>query len=96
MMAFVAGRSITTIEGLGEGEHLHPLQQAFLDADAMQCGYCTSGMIMAGAGLLARKPSMPAREIARALDGNICRCGTYSRILAAVQKAAESMKGGRR
>jgi aerobic-type carbon monoxide dehydrogenase small subunit (CoxS/CutS family) len=94
----VADKPITTIEGLENDGHLHPLQQAFLDQGAMQCGYCTSGMIVAGAGLLAREddPSLP--EIVKAMEGNICRCGTYPRILAAIRQAAASIKakGGAR
>ena len=92
----VAGRSITTIEGLERDGRLHPLQQAFLDVGAMQCGYCTPGMIVAGAGLLAKNARPSDREIRRALEGNICRCGTYPRILAAVQRAAGTLKGGER
>jgi aerobic-type carbon monoxide dehydrogenase small subunit (CoxS/CutS family) len=84
----VGDKEITTIEGLGSPEHLHPLQQAFLDLNAMQCGYCTSGMILAGAALL-KSNSHPTREqIVTALNHNICRCGTYQRILAAVQLAS--------
>lgn len=90
----VMGKAITTIEGLEQEGRLHPLQQAFLDAGALQCGYCTSGMIMAGVGLLSKKPNPTVPEIVRAMDGNVCRCGTYLRILTAIQKAAESMKGG--
>ena len=91
-----AGKRVTTIEGLERDGQLHPLQAAFIDAGAMQCGYCTPGMIMAGVGLLARDtdPDLPA--IVRAMDGNICRCGTYTRILSAIRKAAEVMKGGAR
>jgi aerobic-type carbon monoxide dehydrogenase small subunit (CoxS/CutS family) len=92
----IGEKPITTIEGLEQAGRLHPLQQAFLDHGAMQCGYCTSGMIMAGAGLLARTPDPDLPEIVRAMDGNICRCGTYPRILAAIRKAAETMKGGAR
>jgi aerobic-type carbon monoxide dehydrogenase small subunit (CoxS/CutS family) len=92
----VADRSITTIEGLATDGRLHPLQQAFLDVGAMQCGYCTTGMIVAGAGLLATNASPNASEILQALEGNICRCGTYTRVVAAVRKAAETMKGGAR
>jgi nicotinate dehydrogenase subunit A len=92
----VTGRSITTIEGLEKDGHLHPLQQAFLDVGAMQCGYCTPGMIVAGAGLLAKNEAPSEGEIAKALEGNICRCGTYPRIVAAVSKAALAMKGGAR
>lgn len=84
----VAGREITTIEGLETKGRLHPLQQTFLDVEAMQCGYCTPGMIVSGAALL-RKNSNPTREeIARAMEGNICRCGTYPRIVLAVEMAA--------
>jgi aerobic-type carbon monoxide dehydrogenase small subunit (CoxS/CutS family) len=92
----VAERPIITIEGLARDGRLHPLQQAFLDAGAMQCGYCTSGMIMAGAGLLAKNADPDLPEIIRAMDGNICRCGTYPRILTAIRHAAAAMKGGAR
>jgi aerobic-type carbon monoxide dehydrogenase small subunit (CoxS/CutS family) len=86
--ASVAGKEITTIEGLEKNGRLHPLQEAFLEHDAMQCGYCTAGMIMSGAGLLRRNPNPTRQEIIRAMDGNICRCGTYPRIIAAVRTAA--------
>ncbi len=87
----VAGREITTIEGLEKNGRLHPLQQAFIDAESMQCGYCTSGMILSGVALL-RANANPARpEIVRAMQGNVCRCGTYPRILLAVQMAAQRM-----
>src|SRR5690348_13442065 len=86
-----AGRPITTIEGLEADGRLHPLQQAFLDADAMQCGYCTPGMIMSGAGLLGKKPQASVEEIRTGLQGNVCRCGTYPRIVAAVQMAQRQM-----
>lgn len=96
----VAGKEITTIEGLADGERLHPLQQAFVDCDAMQCGYCTPGMIMQSAALLRREPSPSEAEIRGELEGNLCRCGTQNRIVAAVHKAARSMgamaKGERR
>src|SRR5437660_10191118 len=92
----VAGQPITTIEGLEQDGALHPLQQAFLDAGAMQCGYCTPGMIMAGGGPLPKSPDPDLAEILRAMDGNICRCGTYPRILAAIRKASEALKGGAR
>jgi aerobic-type carbon monoxide dehydrogenase small subunit (CoxS/CutS family) len=91
----VGEKPITTIEGLAQGGQLHPLQQAMLDAGAMQCGYCTPGMIMSGVGLLARNPDPDRDEIIRDMDGNICRCGTYTRILAAIQQAARA-KGGAR
>ncbi len=84
----VAGASVTTIEGLEEHGRLHPLQQAFLDEGAAQCGYCTPGMILAGAAFLSANPSPTAEEAARALEGNICRCGTHPRIVAAVLRAA--------
>ena len=87
-LAAVAGKSITTIEGLEEAGRLHPLQQAFLDAGAMQCGFCTAGMIVAGAALLRRNGDPDETEIRHALEGNLCRCGTYARIVAAVRAAA--------
>jgi aerobic-type carbon monoxide dehydrogenase small subunit (CoxS/CutS family) len=89
----VAGKQITTIEGLAGNGHLHPLQQAFLDADAMQCGYCTPGMILSAAGLLQKNASPADAEIKRALEGNVCRCGTYPRIIAAVRMAAAGKRG---
>jgi aerobic-type carbon monoxide dehydrogenase small subunit (CoxS/CutS family) len=92
----VANQAITTIEGLEHEGHLHALQQAFLDMGAMQCGYCTPGMIMSGVGLLARETELSDAAIAKAMDGNICRCGTYTRIVAAIRKAAETTKGGAR
>src|SRR5262245_58320956 len=73
----VAGKPIMTIEGVAPNGQLHPLQQAFLEADALQCGYCTSGMIMAGVALLNKTPSPGQAEIVRFMEGNICRCGTY-------------------
>jgi aerobic-type carbon monoxide dehydrogenase small subunit (CoxS/CutS family) len=88
----VAGKQITTIEGLAQGEKLHPLQQAFLDCGAMQCGYCTPGMIMAGAALLKSQQSPDAAAIVEAMQGNICRCGTYTRIVAAIRQAAAAGK----
>jgi isoquinoline 1-oxidoreductase alpha subunit len=88
----VAGREISTIEGLADGERLHPLQQAFLDCDAMQCGYCTCGMIMSAVALLRKSPAPSETEIKQKLDGTICRCGTYNRIVEAVHKAAGVMK----
>jgi aerobic-type carbon monoxide dehydrogenase small subunit (CoxS/CutS family) len=89
-----AGKHITTIEGLEKNGELHPLQQAFLEADALQCGYCTSGMVLAGVALLQKNPSPEPDEIIRAMQGNICRCGTYPRIIHAIQSAASSMKRG--
>ncbi len=86
-------KDITTIEGLAADCHLHPVQQAFLDAEALQCGYCTPGMIMSAVALLAAHPNPADGEIARFMEGNICRCGTYPRIVAAIRRAAELMKG---
>ena len=83
-----AGKKITTIEGLERGGRLHPLQEAFLRAEALQCGYCTSGMIMSSLALLQANPHPSDAQIVRYMDGNICRCGTYSRIIAAIQDAA--------
>jgi aerobic-type carbon monoxide dehydrogenase small subunit (CoxS/CutS family) len=88
------GKSITTIEGLAKDGHLHPLQDAFLAEEAMQCAYCTSGMIMSAAGLLHTDANPSDSKIKDALDGNICRCGTHPRIVAAVQRAARRMRGG--
>ncbi len=93
-VASVAGKQITTIEGLEQNGRLHPVQQAFLDADALQCGYCTPGMILASVGLLKKTPQPDEPEIRRALQGNICRCGTYPRIITAVQRAAQQMAAG--
>ncbi len=88
----VASREVTTIEGLETDGKLHPLQQAFLDAGAMQCAYCTSGMIVAGAALLRQNPNPSRQEIVEYMDGNICRCGTYPRIIAAIRTAARAVK----
>jgi isoquinoline 1-oxidoreductase alpha subunit len=93
----IAGKQVTTIEGLEQNGRLHPLQEAFLEVGAMQCGYCIPGMIMSGAGLLKKNPQPNEPEIMRALEGNICRCGTYPRIVAAVYRAAHgagARKGG--
>jgi nicotinate dehydrogenase subunit A len=87
----VADRKITTIEGLAAGEHLHPVQQAFLDEAAMQCAYCTSGMIMSAVALLNKKPHPSRAEIADFMEGNVCRCGTHPRIVAAIERAAQTM-----
>jgi aerobic-type carbon monoxide dehydrogenase small subunit (CoxS/CutS family) len=84
----VAGKEITTIEGLCNGDRLHPVQQAFLDEGAFQCGYCTAGMIVATAALLAAKPHPTRAEIVEGMNGNICRCCTYAKIQNAVQRAA--------
>jgi aerobic-type carbon monoxide dehydrogenase small subunit (CoxS/CutS family) len=91
-----AGKKIVTIESLEKKGRLHPLQEAFLEADALQCGYCTPGMIMSGIALLSKNPTPSDQEIVRFMEGNICRCGTYPRIVTAIRKAAQSMKGGGR
>jgi len=88
------GKKITTIEGLATGEKLHPLQTAFIECDAMQCGYCTTGMIMSGVAVLKAHPQPSREQIVEGMNGNICRCGTYSRIIAALQHAGELTKGG--
>ena len=90
----IAGKSVITIEGLGSAERPHPLQQAFLDEQAGQCGYCLSGIIVSAKALLDRNPSPTRAEIAAALDSNICRCGSHNRIMRAVEKAAAIMRAG--
>ena len=90
----VAGKSVTTIEGLGTSEAPHPLQQAFLDEQAGQCGYCLSGIIVSAKALLDKNPAPTRAEIAAALDANICRCGSHNRILRAIGKAAAMMRNG--
>ncbi len=87
-LSAAAGKKITTIEGLERDGQLHPVQQAFLKAEAFQCAYCTSGMIMSAVGLLARNPSPTDDQILTAMEGNVCRCGTHPRILEAVRQAA--------
>ena len=88
----VAGKRITTIEGLGDADRLHPLQQSFLDEGALQCGYCTPGMIMSGVALLGKNSNPTEAEIRRAMQGNVCRCGVYNRIVAAINEAAKAMR----
>ena len=89
-----AGKKITTIEGLEQADgRLHPVQAAFLEVEAFQCGYCTPGMIVAAVALLEKQPDPSEEEIAAGLAGNICRCGTYARIVAAVKQAALAMRG---
>jgi len=87
-----AGKSVITIEGLDKNGQLHPVQQAFLDAGAFQCAYCTSGMIMASVGLLQSNPRPSDSDIVQALQGNICRCGTHPRVLDAVRTASKKMQ----
>jgi aerobic-type carbon monoxide dehydrogenase small subunit (CoxS/CutS family) len=87
-VAEAAGGKIETIEGLADGDKLHPVQQAFLDAQAMQCGYCVPGQILTAAALLRKTPMPTRRQIIEAMNGNLCRCCNYPSILAAVQRAA--------
>jgi len=84
-------KQVTTIEGLAEGDHLHPLQEAFLEEAAMQCAYCTSGMIMTAVSFLRANPNPTPADISHSMEGNICRCGTHPRIVAAIQRAAKAM-----
>jgi nicotinate dehydrogenase subunit A len=84
----IAGKKVTTIEGLGTPEKPHPLQAAFIAEQAAQCGYCVTGMVMTGAALLARKPTITREDAQKALAGNLCRCGTHERILRAMMRAS--------
>ncbi len=88
----VAGKSITTIEGLANGDVLHPVQQAFLEEGAMQCGYCMSGMILGAAALLRQKPDPTDEEIVAGMNGHLCRCNGYIKIVRAVRRAAAAMR----
>lgn len=97
LAALVDGREITTIEGLAQGDQLHPLQTAFIERDAFQCGYCTSAQIMAGVACIAEGHANSAQEIREWMSGNLCRCGAYDHIVAAIQDAAGatgSVRGG--
>jgi aerobic carbon-monoxide dehydrogenase small subunit len=91
-MGDVAGTKIVTIEGLSKNGELHPLQKAFVDHDALQCGYCTPGMIMNAYGLLLQKPDPTKDDIISGMEDNLCRCGTYNRIIEAIQTASTAMK----
>jgi aerobic-type carbon monoxide dehydrogenase small subunit (CoxS/CutS family) len=93
LAASAAGREITTIEGVAEGDALHPVQQAFMDAGGLQCGICTPGMIMTSIALLGENPSPTRDEIRSGLQGNICRCTGYDKIVDAVEAAAREMQG---
>jgi len=95
LAALVEGREITTIEGLAQGEQLHPLQAAFIERDAFQCGYCTSGQIMAGVACIHEGHAGSAQEIREWMSGNLCRCGAYDHIVAAIQDAARVTSSGR-
>lgn len=88
MVGSLVGKSITTIEGLAKDDKLHPVQQAFLHIDVFQCAYCASGMTVAAVSLLKKTPKPTEQEIIQAMQGNICRCGTYPRIIKAIQEAA--------
>lgn len=94
-VAEAAGAEITTVEGLERDGKLHPLQAAFLEYNALQCGFCTCGMIMQGVSLLKENPRPSPEEIARAMDGNVCRCGTYPRIVAAITSASKAKEAAR-
>ena len=95
-MSSVEGKSITTIEGLARGDVLHPVQQAFLDEGAMQCGYCMSGMILGALALLRDKPEPTDEDIVTAMNGYLCRCNGYIKIVRAIHRAAASMRDKRR
>ena len=90
----LAGKQVHTIESLSTDKQLHPVQECFLECGAMQCGYCTPGMIMSAVELLVRQPSPTREEIVSGMNGNVCRCGTYQRIVTAVDRAAKALKGG--
>jgi nicotinate dehydrogenase subunit A len=90
----VADKDVTTIEGLGANERPHPLQRAFIAEQALQCGYCVSGILISAAALLKRNPSPTSREVKEALDRNLCRCGSHNRMVRAVLRAAEEMAAG--
>ena len=95
-MKDVAGKEVTTIEGLAKNGELHPVQKAFVDHDALQCGYCTPGMIMNAYGLLLNNRHPTRQQIIESMDGNLCRCGAHQRIVRAIQAAAQEMAGGQR
>jgi aerobic-type carbon monoxide dehydrogenase small subunit (CoxS/CutS family) len=90
----VQGKALTTIEGLAQRDKLHPLQQAFIDHDAMQCGFCTPGMILNAYGLIRAIPNPSEADVINGMDDNLCRCGAHPRIVQAVLSAAQTMKGG--
>lgn len=90
-MSQMEGHEVTTIEALASGDSLHPLQQEFLEVDALQCGYCTPGMILSALSLLQKNPQPSKSEIVKVMDGNLCRCGVYNRIVEAIQRAGRKM-----
>ncbi len=91
----VNGKEVTTIEGLQDNGKLHPLQTAFMRHNALQCGFCTPGMILGAHNLLVKNPQPTSKEIVEAMEGHLCRCGSYNRIIEAIQTAAQTMKGQR-
>jgi xanthine dehydrogenase YagT iron-sulfur-binding subunit len=95
LAALVEGREITTVEGLAQGDQLHPLQTAFIERDAFQCGYCTPGQIMAGMACIAEGHAGSPEQIREWMSGNLCRCGAYDHIVAAIQDAAQVIRSGR-
>jgi aerobic-type carbon monoxide dehydrogenase small subunit (CoxS/CutS family) len=92
----IAGKKVTTIEGLAKNGKLHPLQQAFVNNDALQCGYCTPGMIMNALALLKKNPNPTQQDIVKGMEDNLCRCGAHVRIIKAIEEAAVEMKGGKK
>jgi aerobic-type carbon monoxide dehydrogenase small subunit (CoxS/CutS family) len=92
----VKGKEVLTIEGLAKNGDFHPLQKAFIKYDALQCGFCTPGMILQAYSLLLKNPRPNREEIIQSMDGNLCRCGSHTRIVQAIQTAAKEMKGGKR
>jgi len=92
---YVRGKKVLTVEGLGTESNLHPVQKAFIKHDALQCGYCTPGMIIRATALLLQNPSPTRQDIIVAMDENFCRCGAYTRIIDAIQTASAEMKGGK-
>jgi aerobic-type carbon monoxide dehydrogenase small subunit (CoxS/CutS family) len=90
----IDGKEVVTIEGLSKNGKLHPLQEAFVKNDALQCGYCTPGMIMNALSLLLKKPNPSVQDIISGMEDNLCRCGTYTRVIQAIQAAVKDMKGG--
>lgn len=90
----VVDKDVTTVEGLGDADHPHPLQRAFITGQALQCGYCVSGILISAAALLKQNPSPSSAEVKQALDGNLCRCGSQGRIVRAVLRAASEMAAG--
>jgi carbon-monoxide dehydrogenase small subunit len=94
-VADVAGKSVITVEGLAANGKLHPVQKAFVEHDALQCGFCTPGMIMNATGLLIKNPSPSVQQIREGMENNLCRCGAHMRIVEAVQTASNELKGGK-